>query len=135
MFDNFGKSVFIINYENNIVNKYEGYAIWPLSQYKLIKNRPKLIKGDTLNVGDRIKYNFLVANIPYSKKTFKVETIGLKNFKIKRKIKNVDPNEVVIEEILSKRGLNRIKAIVQYQFRNKVTLVLNDTVSFDIYVR
>lgn len=135
MCDNLGRAIFLIKYENKIVSKYNGYAIWPLKLFKLIRKKQIPIKGDTLNVGDKIKYNFLIANIPYSNRKLKIETIGVDNSKIKRIVNYIKPNEVVIEEVLLNKGLNRIRTIVQYKFKDKETSIFNDTVTFDITVK
>jgi len=135
MYSDLGETTFIITFNEKIVNKYDGYSIWPIDQYKLVNNKQYGIKtGDILKIGDTIRYNYLVANIPYAKRTFKIETVGANNSKAKRIIKSKLPTEIIVEEVLTKKGLNRIQIVAQYQFEDKVTPTLNKVVSFDVYV-
>lgn len=133
--DSIGKTAFIIKFEDKVVKMYDGYSIWPVKQYKIVNKKQTEIKAeDVLKVSDTIRYNYLVANIPNAKRSIKIENISVDNSKVKRVIKSKLPAEIIVEEVLTKKGLNRIKAIVQYTFNDKVTPVKNDTVSFDIYV-
>lgn len=133
--DSVGKTAFIIKFEDKVVKMYDGYSVWPVSQYKLInKKQVKIKTKDVLKVGDTIRYNFLLANIPNAKRSFKIENSACDNTKSKRIIKSKLPAEIIVEEVLTKKGLNRIKAITQYTFNDNVTQVKNDTVSFDVYV-
>lgn len=135
MCNDLGEPKFIIEFDKKTVKMYDGYVIYPVNQYRIEKEKKyKIYTRDTLKVGDVIKYDYLLANIPNAKRTFKIETEGIDNSKIKRIITKEGPTRVVVEEILIKKGLNRIKAITQYTFNDKVTLVKNDTVSFDIKV-
>lgn len=135
MFDDFGKTVFFIAFDGKAVKKYDGYSIWPLGQYRLVNKKQYKIKtGDVLKVGDVVVHDYLVVNMPNSKRTFKIETMGVDNSKVKRIISKKLPTRMVVEEIVTKKGLNRIKAIAQFTFNDKETPVLNDTVSFDVYV-
>lgn len=131
-----GEPKFIIDFDGKKVKKYDGYALYPLNQYKIEKDKIyKIYTQDTLKVGDVIKYDYLLANIPNAEKTFKIETDGLDNSKAKRTITKEVPTRIVVKEILTKKGLNRIKAITQYTFNDNVTHVKNDTVSFDVNVK
>lgn len=131
-----GEPKFIIEFDEKIVKRYTGYVTYPLKQFKLRNNEAiEITLKDTLNVGDVIKYEYLLANIPNAKRTFKIETEGVDNSKVKRTITKKAPTRVIVEEVLTKKGLNRIKAITQYTFEDKVTPVKNDTVSFDVEVR
>ncbi|OXA92510.1 toxin-antitoxin system YwqK family antitoxin [Flavobacterium hercynium] len=135
MCDSLGKTAFIIKFNDKVVKMYDGYSIWPIDQYKLVNNKQYGIKTvDILKIGDTIRYNYLVANIPYAKRTFKIETVGADNSKAKRIIKSKLPTEIIVEEVLTKKGLNRIQIVAQYQFEDKVTPTLNKVVSFDVYV-
>lgn len=136
LYNDIGKTAFIIKFNKTAVKNYDGYATYPLNPYKLTNNKQVEIKnGEVLNVGDVIKYEYLLANIPNATRTFKIETDGVDNSKIKRKIIKKAPTRVIIEEVLFKKGLNRIKAISQYRFNDNVTPVKNDTVSFDVNVK
>lgn len=136
MFNDVGEPKFVIDFDRKAVTKYDGYATYPVNQYKL--NNGKQIEftlKDTLKVGDIIKYDYILANIPYTKRTFKIETVGIDNSKIKRTITKKAPTSIIVEEVLTQKGLNRIRAITKYTFNDKVTRVKNDTVSFDVNVK
>ncbi|MCD0465070.1 hypothetical protein [Flavobacterium sp. ENC] len=131
-----GEPKFIIEFDDKAVKRYTGYVVYPVKQYKIENKRQIEVKtGDVLKVGDVIKYDYLLANIPNTKRTFKIETEGIDNSKVKRTISKEAPTHIIVEEVLTKKGLNRIKAITQYEFTDTVTPVKNDTVSFDINVK
>lgn len=135
MCDTIGKTAFIIKFDNKVVKMYDGYSILPMGLYKLSnKKQYEVKKGDVLKVGDTIRYYSLVANIPNAKRSFKIENIGIDNSKNKRVIKSKLPTEIIVEEVLTKKDLNRIEITAQYTFDDKVTPALNKTVSFDIHV-
>lgn len=135
MCNNISEPKFIIEFDEKTVKKYDGYATYPLEQFKIKKNKKyKIKKGDVLKVGDTIKHDYLVANIPYTQRSFKIETEGVDNSKIKRTITKKAPTGIVVEEVLMQKGLNRIKIITQYKFNDGVTPVKNDTLIFDINV-
>lgn len=136
MYNDIGEAKFIIDFDGKTVKKYDGYATYPVNQYKIEKEKKYEIHNrDTLKVGDVIKYEYLLANIPNTKRTFKIETEGIDNSKVKRIITKELPTRVVVEEVLTKKGLNRIKAITQYTFNDNITRVKNDTVTFDVNVK
>ena len=135
MCNDIGEPKFIIEFDEKGVRQYDGYATYPVEQYKIVKNKEyKIETGYVLKRGDVIKYYYLLANIPNTKRTFKIETEGIDNSKAKRTIIKKAPTRIIIEEVLTKKGLNRIKAITQYIFNDKATPVKNDTVSFDVNV-
>ncbi|MFC4478389.1 hypothetical protein [Flavobacterium chungangensis] len=136
MYNDIGEAKFIIDFDGKTVKKYDGYATYPVNQYKIEKEKKyEIHTRDTLKVGDVIKYEYLLANIPNAKRTFKIETEGIDNSKVKRTITKEVPTRIVVEEVLTKKGLNRIKAITQYTFNDNVTRVKNDTVTFDVNVK
>lgn len=135
MCNDIGEPKFIIEFNNKKVKKYDGYATYPINQYKLDNGKETAFTlKDTLKVGDVIKYDYVLANIPYTKRTFKIETEGVDNSKVKRTITKEAPTRIIVEETLTKKGLNRIKAITQYRFDDKNVPIKNDTVSFDVNV-
>lgn len=135
MCDSLGNTRFIIKFDNGQVKKYEGYSILPFGLYKIVNNNQYQIKkGDVLSVGDIIRHCYLVANIPNAKRAFKVENVGRDNSKVERIIKSKLPAEIIVEEVLTQKGLNRINIIAQYTFDDKVTPVYNKTVSFIVEV-
>lgn len=136
MCNDYGEPKFIIDFNEKTVKKDDGFATYPVEQYKIVKGEKyKIETGDVLKVGDIIEYDYLLANIPYTKRTFKIETDGIDNSIIKRTITKKAPTRIIVKEVLTKKGLNRIKAITRYRFDDKVTPVKNDTVSFDVYVK
>lgn len=135
MCDSLGKTAFIIRFGDKIVKMYDGYSIWPVAQYKLINKRQIGIKTeDILKIGDTIRYSYLLANIPNAKRSFRIENSIGDNPKVKRIIKSKLPTEIIAEEVLNNKGINRIKIIAQYTFDDKVTPILNKEVSFDVNV-
>jgi hypothetical protein len=134
MCDSLGKTTFIIKFTNKVVKMYDGYSIWPIGQYKIENKKLREIKAGTLKIGDTILYNYLLANIPNAKRTFKIETVGADNSKAKRIIKSKLPTEIIVEEVLMNKGLNRIQIVAQYDFEDKITPKLNKIVSFDVNV-
>jgi hypothetical protein len=136
LYDNFGKTAFIIKFDNKTVKNYDGYATYPVDQYKIVKEKEyKIKKGDVLKVGDVIRHYYLVTNMPYAKRIFKIENLDVDNSKVKRTIIKKAPTSIIVEEVLTHKGLNRIRAIAQYKFDDKITPIKNDTVYFDINVK
>lgn len=131
-----GESIFIINYDKNgVVKSYDGDPQIEIYQFKFAHKKQFNIKKDQhLKVKDIIKHSYIVANIPYTKRSFKIENVSVDNSKVKRTQKNILPAQIDVEEILIKKGVNKIRAIVEYKFNDKVTPVLNDTISFDVNV-
>jgi hypothetical protein len=136
LYDDFGKTAFFIKFDKRIVQKYDGYSTYPVGQYK-IENEGKTIisKNDTLSLGSVVQHEYLLANIPYTIRTFKIEVEGFDNLKVKREFMKTAPTHITIKEVLIKKGHNRINAFTQYKFLDNVTPVKNDTVSFDIFVK
>ncbi|WP_236937442.1 hypothetical protein [Flavobacterium columnare] len=136
LYDDFGKSFFIIYYnEKGNVTKYKGYPILETNQYKFSHPEQFKIKEQQyLKVGDKLKYSYLIANIPNAKRSFKIENISVDNSKVKRTLKHIEPCQWDVEEILTKKGKNTIRSMVKYEFKDKVTPVFIDTLSFDIEV-
>jgi len=136
MFDPFGLEAFIARYdESGVIKTYEGYPLMEIYQYK-IANKKQFgnTSNQILKKNGTLQYNYLIANIPNAKRSFKIENIGLDNSKIKRISKQVSPTEVYINEVLVKKGINTIRATVQYKFNDKKTTILNDTITFQVEV-
>lgn len=136
MFDPVGLEAFIAWYdEKGIIKKYDGYPLMEIYQYKFANKKQFGITTDQfLKNGDTLKYKYLLANIPNTKRSFKIENLDLNNSIIKRIVKKVSTTEVDINEVLIKKGINMIRATVQYKFNDKVTTVLNDTITFQVEV-
>ncbi|MCV9931437.1 hypothetical protein OIU80_04020 [Flavobacterium sp. LS1R47] len=135
MYNDFGKSCFIISYDEKGVREYRGYPILEVYQYKFTHKKQYNIKTEQLlRVGDTLKYQYLLANLPNTKRSFKVENMSIDDRDIKRTTKHNAPTRVNVEEILIKKGTNTIRAIVKYEFVDKITPVFNDTLTFDVNV-
>lgn len=135
MYDDLGDSSFIISFDEKGVRKYDGHPILEIYQYKIAnKEQFKTKINQYLKTGDILKYQYLIANIPNTRRYFKIENVGVDNTKIKRTITKIRATTINVEEVLIKKGINRINAIVQYQFNDKVTPNLNDTIHFEINV-
>ena len=74
-------------------------------------------------------------SIPNTKRPFKIENLSIDDAKVKRTIIKKEPTSIIVKEVLTKKGLNRIRAVTRYTFNDKVTPVKNDTVYFDVNVR
>lgn len=131
-----GESIFIVNYdENGVVKNYDGDPQIEIYQFKFAHKKQFNIKEDQrLKVKDILKHSYIVANIPYAKRSFKIENVGVDNSKVKRTQKNILPAQIDVEEVLIKKGKNTIRSIVRYEFNDKITPVLSDTISFDVNV-
>ena len=136
MFDPFGLEAFIVRFdEQGIMKNYEGYSIMEIYQYPIAhKERFNIKEEQYLKVGDTLKHNYLVANIPNAKRSFTIENVGIDNAIVKRILKNVPPAQIDVKEVLTKKGKNTIRSIVRYEFNDKVSPVFTDTLSFDVEV-
>lgn len=135
IYDDFGKSSFIISFDEKGVTKYSGYPMLEVYQYKFTHEKQhNTKKKQILKVGDTLKYKYLVANIPNTKRNFKVENLDILDSKIERTITKTLPIRINVEEVLVKKGINRIRAIVNYKFQDKITPTLTDTISFKVEV-
>nr|WP_315225104.1 hypothetical protein [uncultured Flavobacterium sp.] len=136
MFDPLGLEAFIARYDEiGLIKNYDGYPLMEIYQYKFANKKQFGITVDQfLKNGDTLKYNYIVANIPNTKRSFKIENLGLDNTIIKRIEKKLSPTEVEIKEVLIKKGINTIRATIQYKFNDKATTVVNDTITFQVEV-
>lgn len=135
MCDDFGNTAFLIFFDEKGVIKYEGYFQIETYQYKYAnKTKSNITEVQNLKVGDTLKYSYLVANIPNAKRSFKIENVGSNNEKIKRIIKKVEPCQIDVKEVLTKKGKNTIRSVVKYEFNDKVTPVFTDTHYFEVNV-
>ncbi|WP_409819172.1 hypothetical protein [Flavobacterium sp.] len=135
MCDDLGKTAFVIYFDENGVTKYNGYFQIETYQYKYAnKAKFNITEDQYLKVGDTLKYSYIVANIPNAKRSFTIENVCIDNAKVKRITKKVEPCQIDVKEVLTKKGKNTIRSIVKYEFNDKVTPVFIDTLSFDINV-
>lgn len=135
-YDDFDMSGFIIRFdEQNNVKSYEGYPILEIYQYKIANPEEFKTKIEQhLKVGDTLKQQYLIANIPNAKRSIKIENLDIDNSKAKRTFKKTSQTGIEVKEILIKKGINTIRAVVKYEFNDKEKTVINDTVSFKVDV-
>lgn len=136
MYDDFGKSSFIISYDEKGPKKYDGHALLEIYQYKFNhKNEYNISTDQILKVGDTLKYKYLLANIPNTKRAFKIENVGIDNKKVNRFITRKAPVEVDVKEVLTKKGINTIRAVAHYKFNDSNVPSIIDTISFRVEVK
>ncbi|MEP6803759.1 MAG: hypothetical protein ABI892_04490 [Flavobacterium sp.] len=136
MYDDFGILDFLIRYDElGNMKSYEGLPLIEIYQYKIAnKEQFKTKIKQHLKVGDTLKQQYLIANIPNAKRTLKIENQGVDNTKVNRTIKKISQTGIEVKEILIKKGINKIRTIVKYEFNDKGKSVINDTVSFEVEV-
>jgi len=136
MYDDFGILDFLIRFDElGNVKSYEGLPVIEIYQYKIAnKEQFKTKINQYLKIGDTLKYQYLIANIPNAKRTFKIENLDVDNSKAKRILTQIPPVGIDVKEILTKKGINRIRAIVKYEFNDKEKTVIKDTISFEVNV-
>ena len=133
VYDDLGIPSFIITYDEiGGVVKYDGYVqfrndLSPKEQFKIKKSQD-------LKVGNTLKYSYTLANIPNASRNYKIENISVDNSKVKRTLKHIPPAKIDVEEVLTKKGKNTIRSIVRYEFKDKITPVYVDTLTFDVNV-
>ncbi|KQB38374.1 toxin-antitoxin system YwqK family antitoxin [Flavobacterium aquidurense] len=136
LYDYLGLSAFIAGFDKQgNIDNYEGYPIMETYQYRIAnKKRFKTKIEQYLKVGDTLKQQYLVANIPNTKRSLKIENLDIDNTKAKRTFKKTSQTGIEVKEILIKKGINKIRAVVKYEFNDKNKTVINDTISFKVKV-
>jgi hypothetical protein len=136
MYDDLGILDFLIRYEEiGKAKSYEGLPLIEIYQYKIAnKEQFKTKIEQYLKVGDTLKHQYLIANIPNAKRTLKIENQGVDNTKVNRTFKKTSQTGLEVKEIVIKKGINKIKTIVKYEFNDKEKTVINDTISFEVKV-
>lgn len=136
LYDDFGRSSFIVFFdEQSNVKSYEGFPLLEIYQYKISHKEEFKIKiNQYLHVGDTLKYQYIIANIPTAKRNFKIENLSVENTKVKRTFRKTSQVGIHVQEILTKKGINKIRAVVNYEFNDKEKTVINDTISFVVKV-
>ncbi|WP_428230248.1 hypothetical protein [Flavobacterium sp.] len=136
LYDDLGMSAFIIRFdEKGNVENYKGYPIMEVYQDKTkTKERFKIKINKNPKTGDTLQHQYLIADIPNAKRNFKIENIGVDDAKAKRTFKKTSRRDIDVEEILTKKGINTIRAVVKYEFNDNKKTVINDTVSFKVEV-
>lgn len=135
-YDDLGKQAFTILFdEKGNVENYKGYPLIETHQNQIIsKRRLKEDAKQYLKVGDTLKYHYLVANIPNAKRSFKIENTDVDNTKVKRTLKKTSQIGLDVKEVLIKRGINTIEAVVYYEFNDKEKTFITYTEIFEVIV-
>ena len=133
-YDDLGKQTFIILFdEKGNVENYKGFPLLETYQNKISQGRRlKENVKQHLKVGDTLKYHYLVANLPNAKRNFKIENVDHK--KAKRTLKKVSKIGIDVKEVLVKRGINTIEAVVTYDFNDKEKTSITYTEIFEVQV-
>lgn len=136
MFDDFGSTAFIARYDTNgNIKSYEGYPIMEIYQYKLARKKQfKINKTQYLKIGDFLEHKYLIANIPYAKRSFTLELVGSDKLKSVRIVDSISIVQTNYSERLTQKGINKMRAIVKYEFNDKSRTTINDTISFEVEV-
>lgn len=134
-FSRYKEPIFLISYDEKGPTKYEGPTIESVYHGKLnSKKKHNIENNQYFKVGDTLIHQYLVANIPKAKRSFKIENIGIDNAKVKRTITSKPPTTIEVKEILTTKGKNTIRAVVKYEFKDNIVPPINDTLSFDVEV-
>ena len=134
-FSKYKEPIFLIDYDKNGPTKYEGHVIEEIYHGKLNSKKQRSIEENQyFKVGDTLIHQYIIANIPKAKRSFKVENIGIDNAKVKRTITPKPPTTIEVKEILTQKGKNTIRAVVKYEFKDNIVPPINDTLSFDVEV-
>lgn len=129
-------SAFIVHFDKkgNVLN-FEGYPLMETYQYRIAnKKRFKTKIEQYLKVGDTLQQQYIIANIPNTKRSFKIENLNADEVKTKRTFKKTSQTGIEVKELLIKKGINTIRAVVKYEFNDKEKTVINDTISFKVNV-
>jgi antitoxin component YwqK of YwqJK toxin-antitoxin module len=136
MYDDFGILDFLIRYDKLAnVKSYEGLPLVEIYQYKIAnKEQFKTKIKQHLKLGDTLKQQYLIANIPNAKRSLKIENLSVDDKKVIRSFKKTSQTGLEVKEVLIKKGINTIRAVVKYEFKDKEKTVINDTISFKVEV-
>ncbi|MFN7674622.1 hypothetical protein [Flavobacterium sp.] len=134
-FSKYKEPIFLISYDEKGPTKYEGSTIESIYHRKLnSKEQQNIEDNQDFKVGDTLIHQYILANIPKAKRSFKIESIGIDNIKVKRKITALPPTTIQVKEVLTTKGKNTIRAVVKYEFKDNIIPAINDTLSFDLEV-
>ncbi|WP_428230249.1 hypothetical protein [Flavobacterium sp.] len=136
LYDDLGMSAFIIRFdEKGNVKNHEGYPLLEIYQSKIAnKEKFKTKTNQYLKVGDTLKQQYLIAYIPNAKRSVHIENIDADDAKAKGTLKKTSQTRIDVEEILINKGINRIRAVVKYEFNDKEKTVINDMIFFEVKV-
>ena len=134
-FSKYKEPIFLISYDEKGPTKYEGPTIESIYHGKLNSKKQRNIEENQyFKVGDTLIHQYIVANIPNAKRSFKIENISIDNAKVKRTITAKPPTTIEVKEILTTKGKNTIRTVVKYEFKDNIMPAINDTLSFDVEV-
>lgn len=136
LYDDLCMPAFIIRFdEKGNVENYKGYPIMETYQYKTRNKEQFKIKiNKNPKTGDTLQQQYLIADIPNAKRSVKIENLGVDDVKAKRTFKETSKIGIDVKEILVKKGINTIRAIVKYEFNDKARTIINDSISFKVEV-
>ncbi|MBS7229920.1 hypothetical protein KHA90_02690 [Flavobacterium psychroterrae] len=133
-YDDLGVQAYTILFdENENVVNFKGYPLIETYQNNISKKRRlKQEVNQYLKVGDTLKYHYLIANVPNAKRIFKIENEN--NKKAKRTLKNTSQIGIDVKEVLVKKGINTIEAVLTYEFTDKEKTSVTYTEIFEVIV-
>jgi hypothetical protein len=133
-YDDLGVQAYTILFDEkgNVVN-FKGYPLIETYQNNISKKRRlKQEVNQYLKVGDTLKYHYLIANVPNAKRIFKIENEN--NKKAKRTLKKTSQIGIDVKEVLVKKGINTIEAVLTYEFTDKEKTSVTYTEIFEVIV-
>lgn len=135
-YDDLGNQAYTILFdEKGNVENFKGLPLRETYQNKIAeKRRLKQTVNQHLKVGDTLKYHYLIANVPNAKRNFKIENIGIENKKMKRTLQKVSNTGIDVKEVLTKKGINTIEAVLTYEFNDKEKNSFTYTEIFEVEV-
>lgn len=136
LYDDLGIPDFSIHYdEQGNVENYKGLPLIEIYQYKIAnKERFNIKVNQFLKVGDTLKHKYLIANIPNAKQNLKIKLIDPDLLGYKSKIIKKPPVEVNAADVLTKKGVYSVKAVVEYKFNDNKKTVIKDSIYFEVNV-
>ncbi len=134
-FSKYKEPIFLISYDKKGPTQYDGHVIESVYHGKLNSNKQHNTEDSQYyKVGDTLLHQYLIANIPNAKRSFKIENIGIDNAKVKRTITPKVPTTIEVKEVLTTKGKNTIKAVVKYEFKDNIMPPIINTLCFDVNV-
>ncbi|OXG09578.1 hypothetical protein BC749_1011064 [Flavobacterium araucananum] len=135
-YDDLGIQAFTVLFdEKGNVENFKGYPL--IETYQNQISRKRRLKQDVkqyLKVGDTLKYHYLIANVPNAKRNFKIENTDVDDTKVKRIVKKTSKIGIDVKEVLTKKGINTIEAVLNYEFNDKEKTSITYTEIFEVEV-
>lgn len=135
-YDDLGVQAYTILFdEKGNVENYKGLPLKETYQSKISQKRQLKEKVDQyLKVGDTLKYHYLIANVPYAKRSFKIINPEVDNDKVKRTVTKTSKIGIDVKEVLTQKGIHTIEAVVNYEFEDKEKTSVTYTEIFEVIV-